>query len=214
MFMLSRISRVWLLVTPWTIDRQAPLSTGFSRQEHWSGLPCLPPGDLPDPGMEPPSLMSPALIGDSSHLAPPGNPLCELHINESGSALGEVGSRFSAPCLRAGGAHSCCLFSSGPESRGLFHCLFGPAETRWCSDAAAAVQPQCLWCRPDSGRGLSTQLVEFRSTLTVPASTPLDEPWEVFIDSWAVANGLTVQSPLGKLQAHKQDTPLGGHTRW
>ena len=113
-----------------------------------------------------------------------------------------------------GGAHSCCLFSSGPESRGLFHCLFGPAETRWCPDAAAAVQPQCLWCRPDSGRGLSTQLVEFRSTLTVPASTPLDEPWEVFIDSWAVANGLTVQSPLGKLQAHKQDTPLGGHTRW
>ena len=40
-------------VTPWTVARQAPLSMGFSRQEHWSGLPCPPPGDLPDPEMEP-----------------------------------------------------------------------------------------------------------------------------------------------------------------
>ena len=38
-------------------------SMGFSRQEYWSGLPCPPPGDLPDPGMEPTSLMSPALKG-------------------------------------------------------------------------------------------------------------------------------------------------------
>ena len=42
---------------------QAPLSTGLSRQEYWSGLPCLPPGDLPDPGIEPASLKSPALAG-------------------------------------------------------------------------------------------------------------------------------------------------------
>ena len=41
--------------TPWTVARQAPLSMGFSRQEHWSGLLCPPPGDLPDPGMEPES---------------------------------------------------------------------------------------------------------------------------------------------------------------
>ena len=45
--MLSCFSSVLL-----TTARQAPLSKGFSRQEHWSGLPCLPPGDLPDPGME------------------------------------------------------------------------------------------------------------------------------------------------------------------
>jgi len=43
--------------------RQAPPSTGFSRQEYWSGLPCPPPGDLPNPGMEPVSLTSPALAG-------------------------------------------------------------------------------------------------------------------------------------------------------
>ena len=42
---------------------QAPLSMGFSRQEYWTGFPCPPPGDLPNPGIEPRSLMSPALVG-------------------------------------------------------------------------------------------------------------------------------------------------------
>ena len=53
---------VQLFATPWTVARQAPLSMGFSRQEYWSGLPC-PPGDLPDPGIEPASPASPALAG-------------------------------------------------------------------------------------------------------------------------------------------------------
>ena len=46
---------------PLTVALQAPLSMGFSRQEYWIGLPYAPPGDLPDPGIEPPS-MSPALV--------------------------------------------------------------------------------------------------------------------------------------------------------
>ena len=50
-------------VTLWTIACQAPLSMGFSRQEYWSGLSCHPSGDLPDPRIEPSSLMSPALAG-------------------------------------------------------------------------------------------------------------------------------------------------------
>ena len=54
---------VQLFSTPWTIACQAPLSLGLSRQEHWSGLPCPPPRDLPDPGIEPTSLTSPALAG-------------------------------------------------------------------------------------------------------------------------------------------------------
>ena len=62
---LSHLSRVRLCVTPWTEARQAPLSMGFSRQEYWSGLPIPPPGDLPDPGIEPTSLISPALAGRS-----------------------------------------------------------------------------------------------------------------------------------------------------
>ena len=60
---LSHISRVQLCATSWTIAHQAPLSMGFPRQEYWSGLPCPSPGDLPNPGVEPISLMSPALAG-------------------------------------------------------------------------------------------------------------------------------------------------------
>ena len=58
---LSHFSHVRLFVTPRTVAHQAPLSMEFSRQEYWSGFPCPPPGDLPDPGIEPESLMSPAL---------------------------------------------------------------------------------------------------------------------------------------------------------
>ena len=55
------LSLVQLFVTLWPIASQAPLSLGFFRHEYWSGLPCLSPGDLPDPGIKPMSLMSPAL---------------------------------------------------------------------------------------------------------------------------------------------------------
>ena len=58
--MLRRFSHVQLFVTPWTVACQAPLSVGFPRQEYWSGLPFPSPGDLPDPGIEPVSLTSPA----------------------------------------------------------------------------------------------------------------------------------------------------------
>ena len=55
------LSRVRLFATPWTVASQAPLSLEFFRQEYWSGLPFLSPGDLPDPGIKPVSLMSSAL---------------------------------------------------------------------------------------------------------------------------------------------------------
>ena len=61
--MLSHLSLVQLFVTMWTIAHQAPLSLGFPWQEYWSGMPCPPPGDLPDPWIEPVSLKSPALAG-------------------------------------------------------------------------------------------------------------------------------------------------------
>ena len=61
------VLRIWLLAStvsnPWTIACQAPLSKGFSREEYWSGFPCPPPGDLPDSGIEPASLMSLAFSG-------------------------------------------------------------------------------------------------------------------------------------------------------
>ena len=72
--MPSHFSRVRLFESPWTVACQAPLSTGFFRKEYWSGLPFPPPRDLPNAGIEPVSLMSPALQADSLPLVPPGKP--------------------------------------------------------------------------------------------------------------------------------------------
>ena len=68
---LSLYSCVRVFVTLWSVAQQAPLSMGFSRQEYWSGLPFPPPGDFPNPGMEP---MSPALKADSLPAEPQGSP--------------------------------------------------------------------------------------------------------------------------------------------
>ena len=62
---------------------QAPLSTEFSRQEYWSGLPLPPPGDLLHPGIEPVSLTSPAWHEDSLPLTPPGKPFCKQDFYET-----------------------------------------------------------------------------------------------------------------------------------
>ena len=63
------------LLTLWTLDRQAPLSMGFSRQEYRSGLPFPSPGDLPDPGIEPRPL---ALQADSFPTELQGKPMVSL----------------------------------------------------------------------------------------------------------------------------------------
>ena len=60
------------LPPPWTVGRQAPLSMGFPRQEYQSGLPFPPPGDLPHPGIEARSPVSPALQVDSLPTKPLG----------------------------------------------------------------------------------------------------------------------------------------------
>ena len=71
---LNRFSYVQLSAAPWTVDHQAPLSVGFSRQECWRGFPCPPPGALPDPGIEPMSAVSPALQADYFTAKPPVEP--------------------------------------------------------------------------------------------------------------------------------------------
>ena len=68
---MKSLSPVQLFATPWTVAHQAPLSVGSSRQEYWSGLPFPPPGDLPDPVIEPRSL---ALQADSLLSEPTGKP--------------------------------------------------------------------------------------------------------------------------------------------
>ena len=76
-YMLSCFSHARLCATPWTTASQAPLFMGFSRQENWSGLPCLPPGDLPNPGIEPVFLMSSALAGRFFTTSA----VCEAHLS-------------------------------------------------------------------------------------------------------------------------------------
>ena len=66
---MKSLSRVRFFATPWTGAHQAPLSMGFSREEYWSGLPFLSPGNLPDPGIEP---RSPALQADALPSKPQG----------------------------------------------------------------------------------------------------------------------------------------------
>ena len=85
------LSSVQLFATPWTIARQAPLSKGFRRQEHWSGLSFPSPGNLPKLGIKPVSLVSSALIGGFFIAAPAGKPRCHLRFpklrKERSSAL-------------------------------------------------------------------------------------------------------------------------------
>ena len=72
MIEVKSLSRVRLFATLWTVAHQAPRSMGFSRQEYWSGLPFLPPRDIPNPGIEP---WPPALESDTLPSEPPGKPV-------------------------------------------------------------------------------------------------------------------------------------------
>ena len=66
--------------TPWTVASLALLSMEFPRQEHWSRLPFPSPGDLPDPGIEPVSPVSPALAGTFFNPEPPGKPVICMYV--------------------------------------------------------------------------------------------------------------------------------------
>ena len=75
--------RVQLFATPWTVAFQAPLSMEFSRQEYWSGLPFPNPEDLPDPGIELTSPVSPASAGRFFNTGPPEKPISKSNKPKS-----------------------------------------------------------------------------------------------------------------------------------
>ena len=95
-----------LLVTPWTVARQAPLSMGFPRQEYWSGLPFLSPGDLPNPGIEPMAPASPALPTNSLLLSYLGNP-SRTQVNQTQPSSNNAfqGESHSAIFIGGPGSH-------------------------------------------------------------------------------------------------------------
>ena len=74
-------------MSPWTIAHQAPLPMEFSRQEYWSGMPFLTPGDLPNPGVEPASLASPALAGGFFTTSAPREAADGLHYTNKDMTL-------------------------------------------------------------------------------------------------------------------------------
>ena len=90
------VSCVQLFVTPWTVAHQAPLSMEFFRQEYWNGLPCPPPGDLPNPGIVQFSSVAqlcPTLC-DPMNCSMPGLPvhhqlleLAQTHVHRVGDAI-------------------------------------------------------------------------------------------------------------------------------
>jgi len=106
------LSSVQFFVTVWTITRQASLAMGLSRQEYWSGLPFPPPGDLPNPGIEP---RSPALQAHSLPTESHGKPsLCRTSMQISHNYIciymntyihlylsTPIPALYMSPCIRA-----------------------------------------------------------------------------------------------------------------
>ena len=85
------LSHIQLFTTLWTIAHQTPLSMVPPRQEYWSGLPCPPPGDLSNPGIEPVSPTSPASAGRFFTIEPPGKPLVgTLAVSHSRPVLAPI----------------------------------------------------------------------------------------------------------------------------
>ena len=77
---LSHFSHVPVFATLWTVAHQAPLSMRSSNQEYWSGLPCPPPGNLPDTRIKPMPPSAPALQVDSIPLRHQRSPHMYIHV--------------------------------------------------------------------------------------------------------------------------------------
>ena len=96
------LNRVQLFATPWTVARKSPLSMGFFRQNYRCGLPFPPPGNLPDPGIVPKSLVSPALAGgffSTSTIWRCTNPTATIYTGFPGGASGK---ETACQCRRCG----------------------------------------------------------------------------------------------------------------
>ena len=84
------LSHVQFFTSPWTVASQVPLSMGLSQQEYWSELPFPPPGELPDPGIEP---ESPVLAGGFFTTEQPGKKtrINKATVRQSRKGSAEVG---------------------------------------------------------------------------------------------------------------------------
>ena len=122
-------------VTLWTVAHQAPLSMVFPRQEYWSGLSFLSPADLPDPGIEPASPVSPALQEDSL----PAEPLRRPHEVIRDSIIIEYSFPLNPPFSTI--AFSGCSFRTRLERFQIFIQVIDPGKKhlpqRWERDSGS-----------------------------------------------------------------------------
>ena len=132
------LSHVQLFATPWTVAHQAPLSMGFSRQECWSGLPFPPPGDLPEPGIEPESLLSPALARRFFTTCATMVVYCRAHLIEMRSLVWVLVQQDQCPC----------------EDGKLGHRHAQREDS--CLQAKERCPEQSLSCQPSEGTNLLT----------------------------------------------------------
>ena len=137
------LRHVRLFVTPWTVARQAPLSMGFSRQEYWSGSPRPPPGELPGPGIEPGSLVSPLSSSRFSTAEPPGTQKVQGAVRRS--SLDPVGREQTVSAQGAAGQTDAAQRQEGSH---------GPQQAGGRSGRRLIREGQALWC---AGFGLGLQ---------------------------------------------------------
>ena len=137
MCMLSHFSHVQLCATLWTVACQAPLSMEFSRQEYWSGLTFLSPGDLSDSGIEPVStaLTEKAMAPHSSTLAwqipwteEPGKLQSMLRIRQTE----QLHFHFSLSCIGEGNGNplQCSCLENPRDREAWWAAVYGVAQSR------------------------------------------------------------------------------------
>ena len=112
------------LVTPWTVPHQSPLSMGFSKQEYLSKLPFPPPGDLPDPGIQPASLAPPILAGIFFTTASPGKPKVIVRGGQKGNVA--AGSSLNALVHWVPWVDTHSLFVLRQQRTRKFKTIYGP----------------------------------------------------------------------------------------
>ena len=148
-------SCAWLFETPWSVATQAPLSMEFSRQEHCGGLPCPPPGNLPNPGTEHMSLVSLSVAGRFFTTAPPAKPLglvC-LGPNQEQNSL-DPGPLRASSLLRKTDIKPTATHISTSANRGKKEDLAGPrGSTKVCKGTWL-----CLWVSEAHGEGIKFSL--------------------------------------------------------
>ena len=205
-------------VTPWTVSRQALMSMGFSGQEYWSGLPCPPPEDLPNPRIKP---ESPALAGRffTPFTEPPGKPSCYYSILDSRehtlSTAWQMASPSNFPQITIWSAGD--LIDTG-QSPGLQPHVF---QHIWATTPLLVIcawdyawrGPICLFCFyfHDSRRWVKEESCTTKETINKVQTTLRMGENNCKTNNWQRINLQNIYKQLTQLSIRKAKSPI---QRW